>query len=355
MGVKSPLYCVIAVYLILYTSLFFGTLFAFISPFWFTAWIGLEVNAYAFIPIITLQNHPRATEAAVKYFFIQAFASTLLILATAHHSYIKGGWLITSIDNKVTLTLIILGLALKMGIAPFSYWLPEVIRGLNLKAILILATWQKIAPLSLLVWFANIITSQLLITLIIASSALAGWAGMNQTQLQKILTYSSTVHLGWVLVILNHHPSLSFLALVVYIFNSMTAFLVLKEPRSTKIFALTMIWSKNPILTTAIVLALFSLLGFPTTPNLINKTLIIQNLSEQQLTFPTIFFLTVVLFSLLFYTRWCYFAYTSLFPDSIDLKLIWRFKTKIAIKLLTIATITMFFSCHYPLSFEQHL
>lgn len=329
--------------LVFYMTLGSGTILTFLSSHWLLAWTGLEINAFAFIPIISQQNHPRASEAAAKYFLIQAGASAILVFASFYNASIDGEWEIIRINNSLAVTAIILSLALKIGVAPLHYWLPEVIQGLNLKTALILATWQKLAPLSLLVQFSGAITPQLLIILAITSSTLAGWAGINQTQLRKILAYSSTAHLGWVLIVMQYQPNLSLLALGVYILNSIAAFLVLKQSQSTKINTLTLLWSKSPILATALILALFSLAGLPPLTGFIPKWLILEELTKQQLILPAILIFFTALFSLYFYARWCYFTFITLFPHPLKSKLTWRRKTQAAKMVLTISTIVSIF------------
>jgi len=89
-----------------------------------------------------------------------------------------------------------LALALKVGLAPAHFWLPEVLQGLDLTTGLILSTWQKLAPFALIVQVAPSVNSYLMITLGLASTFIGGWGGLNQTQLRKILAYSSIAHLG---------------------------------------------------------------------------------------------------------------------------------------------------------------
>nr|YP_010133536.1 NADH dehydrogenase subunit 2 [Moenkhausia sanctaefilomenae]QWM92547.1 NADH dehydrogenase subunit 2 [Moenkhausia sanctaefilomenae] len=328
----------VAVKTVLYLTLVSGTTIAFLSSHWMLAWIGLEINAFAFIPLISQQNHPRATEAASKYFIIQASASGVLLFSSLLSAWLVGEWEISRM-NTIAATLMMLSLAMKMGVAPFHFWPPEVAQGMNLNTALILATWQKLATLALLMQITNAINPFLLTTLAIASSAFASWAGMNQTQLRKILAYSSTAHLGWILLIMKYQPNLSLMALMIYILNSMAAFLILKESPTTKMSAITLLWSKSPMLTIAMILALFSLAGLPPLTGFMPKWLILDGLTSQQLVIPAILILMTALISLLFYTRICYFTIITLFPNPIKSKLSWRRKTKI--NKIILATVTM--------------
>lgn len=84
---------------------------------------------------------------------------------------------------------------MKVGLAPTHFWLPEVLQGLDLTTGLILSTWQKVAPFALLLQIPHH-NPTLLVILGLLSTLIGGWGGLNQTQLRKILAYSSIAHLG---------------------------------------------------------------------------------------------------------------------------------------------------------------
>lgn len=62
-----------------------------------------------------------------------------------------------------------------------------------------------------------------------------GWGGLNQTQLRKILAYSSIAHLGWIILVLQFNPSLTILALTTYVIMTSSAFLTFKTSDSTNV------------------------------------------------------------------------------------------------------------------------
>lgn len=59
-----------------------GTTITFASSHWLLAWMGLEINTLAIIPLIAQHHHPRAVEAATKYFLTQATAAATLLFAS---------------------------------------------------------------------------------------------------------------------------------------------------------------------------------------------------------------------------------------------------------------------------------
>nr|YP_009115647.1 NADH dehydrogenase subunit 2 [Grundulus bogotensis]AJB98430.1 NADH dehydrogenase subunit 2 [Grundulus bogotensis] len=330
--------------LIFCLSLGLGTTLTFLSSHWLIAWAGLEISTLAILPLMAQHHHPRASEAATKYLLIQASATGLLLFATAFNAWMEASWNIVQIKDPIAISLIILALALKMGLAPFHFWLPEVMQGLDLTTGLILSTWQKLAPFVLLMQISHTAQPALLLTIGIASTALAGWAGLNQTQLRKILAYSSTTHLGWMVIVVQFAPHLAVLALGIYIFMTMAAFLTLKEVSSTKINEFTLSWSKSPVKMTMMTLVLLSLAGLPPLTGFLVKWYILEELTKQEMAVPATVIVMSALISLYFYVRLCYFAIISVFPNMTKTKMTWRRKNKqdkIVLATVTSAAITL--------------
>lgn len=70
------------VFTILLSTLGLGTTMTFASSHWLIAWIGLEINTLAIVPLMAYQHHPRAVEATTKYFLVQATAAAMLLFAS---------------------------------------------------------------------------------------------------------------------------------------------------------------------------------------------------------------------------------------------------------------------------------
>nr|YP_010577117.1 NADH dehydrogenase subunit 2 [Megabalanus coccopoma]YP_087057.1 NADH dehydrogenase subunit 2 [Megabalanus volcano]UZN92563.1 NADH dehydrogenase subunit 2 [Megabalanus coccopoma]BAD44759.1 NADH dehydrogenase subunit 2 [Megabalanus volcano] len=171
--------------------LFTGTLISVSSSSFFGMWMGLEMNLMAFIPmIVNTEFNKKSSEAAIKYFLIQAFASAMVIFA-AFYFYLYGGSFLSKSSN----IFITLALSLKLGMAPFHFWFPQVLEGLSWINTLVLLTWQKIAPL---VMMSLLFHDDVLLTLALISAVVGAISGINQTSMRKILAFSSISHLGWV-------------------------------------------------------------------------------------------------------------------------------------------------------------
>nr|AEP95572.1 NADH dehydrogenase subunit 2 [Hollandichthys multifasciatus]AEP95574.1 NADH dehydrogenase subunit 2 [Hollandichthys multifasciatus] len=320
------------------TALGTGTTIVFSSTHWLLAWAGVEVSTMAIIPLMAQHGHPRSTEAATKYFLIQACGAGMLMFGTCFNAWMNPDWDIARIENQIAIGIITLALMLKLGLAPFHLWPPEVMQGLDLKTGLIMTTWQKLAPFALLIQISHSINPIFLTILGILSTGLAGWAGMNQTQLRKILAYSSTTHLGWMIIVIQYAPNLALMTLIIYIFMTMAAFLTLKESSSTMISTLTQAWSKNPKTVAFLALILLSLAGLPPLTGFSPKWLILEELSKQEMgTLATLVAMSALI-SLYFYVRLCYYSVITLSPSTSGVKRSWQPKIKQDKIMLAIAT-----------------
>nr|YP_010501261.1 NADH dehydrogenase subunit 2 [Cottus pitensis]UXB59421.1 NADH dehydrogenase subunit 2 [Cottus pitensis]UXB59434.1 NADH dehydrogenase subunit 2 [Cottus pitensis] len=301
-----------------------GTTITFASSHWLLAWMGLEMNTLAIIPLMAQHHHPRAVEATTKYFLTQATGAAMLLFASITNAWLTGQWDIQQMSHPLPVTLITLALALKVGLAPLHSWLPEVLQGLDLTTGLILSTWQKLAPFTLLLQIqpAN---STLLVTLGLTSTLVGGWGGLNQTQLRKVLAYSSIAHLGWMILIVQFSPSLTLLALLTYLVMTFSTFLVFKLNNSTSINTLATSWAKTPALTSLTPLILLSLGGLPPLTGFMPKWLILQELTKQDLATTATLAALAALLSLYFYLRLSYAMTLTMSPNNTSGTTPWRF------------------------------
>nr|URT59989.1 NADH dehydrogenase subunit 2 [Xenocypris argentea]BAV70575.1 NADH dehydrogenase subunit 2 [Xenocypris argentea] len=323
---------------ILLSSLGLGTTLTFASSHWLLAWMGLEINTLAIIPLMAQHHHPRAVEATTKYFLTQATAAAMIMFASTTNAWITGEWDMNNMSNSLASTMIIIALALKIGLAPMHFWMPEVLQGLDLLTGLILSTWQKLAPFALIIQMAQAVDPMLLTALGIMSTLVGGWGGLNQTQLRKILAYSSIAHMGWMIIVLQYAPQLTLLALGTYIFMTSAAFLTLKTSSATKINTLAMVWSKSPILTTTTALVLLSLGGLPPLTGFMPKWLILQELAKQNLPITATIMALAALLSLYFYLRLCYAMTLTISPNMTNSTTPWRTQTTQSSLPLTLST-----------------
>nr|ATD83179.1 NADH dehydrogenase subunit 2 [Colaptes punctigula] len=304
--------------LITLTSLALGTTITTSSNHWAMAWTGLEINTIAIIPMISKSHHPRAIEATIKYFLVQATASAIILFSSMINAWSTGQWDITQLTNTTSCLLLTTAIAMKLGLTPFHFWFPEVLQGSSLITALLLSTVMKLPPIAILLLTSNSLNPHLLTLMAIMSTAVGGWMGLNQTQIRKILAFSSISHLGWMAIITIYAPKLTFLTFLLYTLLTFTIFLSLNTSNTTKLSTLMSAWTKTPMLNATLMLTLLSLAGLPPFTGFLPKWLIAQELTKQEMT-PTA--LTIALLSLLnlfFYLRLTYFSSITLPPNSVN-------------------------------------
>nr|YP_006665734.1 NADH dehydrogenase subunit 2 [Rhinolophus luctus]AEV44494.1 NADH dehydrogenase subunit 2 [Rhinolophus luctus] len=302
-----------------------GTLIVMTSSHWLLVWIGFEMNMLAIIPMMMKRSNPRSTEASTKYFLTQATASMLLMLAIIINLFHSGQWTVTSTLSPTASTIMTLALTMKLGLSPFHFWVPEVTQGIPLSSGLILLTWQKLAPLSILYQISHSINLNILLTMSMLSILVGGWGGLNQTQLRKILAYSSIAHMGWMTAIMAYNPTMALLNLVLYILMTTTTFTLFMANSSTTTLALSHSWNKTPVLTASILAIMLSLGGLPPLTGFLPKWMIIQELTKNDsIILPTMMAMTALL-NLYFYMRLTYTTSLTMFPSTNNMKIKWQF------------------------------
>nr|AFB19410.1 NADH dehydrogenase subunit 2 [Garrulax leucolophus] len=310
--------------LVFTSSLLLGTTITISSNHWVTAWAGLEINTLAILPLISKSHHPRAIEAATKYFLTQAAASTLVLFSSMTNAWYTGQWDITQLTHPTSCLILTSAIAMKLGLAPFHFWFPEVLQGSPLTTGLLLSTIMKFPPITLLYMTAPSLNQTLLAYMAILSTALGGWMGLNQTQIRKILAFSSISHLGWMAIIICYSPKLALLNFYLYALMTTTVFLTLNSTKALKLSTLMTAWTKTPALSATLFLILLSLAGLPPLTGFLPKWLIIQELTKQDMVAAAVMISILSLLSLFFYLRLAYCATITLPPHTTNHMKQWR-------------------------------
>ena len=289
----------------------FGTLFSISSSHWLGVWAGLEINLIGFLPILLYQKRTSERESAVKYFIVQALGSGLLIFGSLLSSSTSFTWDPSLPSSPLSVVILLAGLMVKIGLFPFHFWLPRVIAGLPWLSCLVLATWQKVAPLFLIrtvLDIADIYFISLLACVLGAGSRLiGGLGGINQTQLRAILAYSSIGHLGWIIFAACHSFSGMKVYFLIYIFISLTVFSAiwtLNTPNTKRLTRLTVF---HPVSLNAVMVILLSLAGLPPLVGFISKWIVLL-VSRSSSLFPLLGLLVLGSLISLFYYLSLYFS-----------------------------------------------
>nr|QYK92097.1 NADH dehydrogenase subunit 2 [Microtus maximowiczii] len=306
---------------IIYFTIMTGPVITMLSSNLFLMWVGLEMNLLALIPLMTNNPNPRSTEAATKYFLTQATASMILLFSILMNFKQLGLWTFQPETNSTIMTATFISLAIKLGLAPFHSWLPEVTQGVKLNVALILLTWQKIAPLSILFQLYTLMNPTLLILSATISVLIGAWNGLNQTQTRKILAYSSIAHMGWMISILPYNPLLTALNLLIYIATTIPMLSILHTHSFTSITSMSLMWNKMPMALPMISLILLSTGGLPPLTGFLPKWIIMAELMKNNSLPLATLMAMAALINLFFYTRLVFSTSLTTFPSNNNSKM----------------------------------
>nr|AGO58526.1 NADH dehydrogenase subunit 2 [Dicrurus forficatus forficatus] len=322
-------------------SLLLGTTITITSNHWIMAWTGLEINTLAILPLISKSHHPRAIEAATKYFLVQAAASTLVLFSSMTNAWHTGQWDITQLTHPTSCMILTTAISIKLGLVPFHFWFPEVLQGTSLTTGLLLSTVLKLPPITLLFMTSQALNPTLLTILAILSAAIGGWMGLNQTQIRKILAYSSISHLGWMTIILVYNPKLMLLNFYLYALMTSTVFLTLNSMKVLKLSTLMTSWTKMPSLSAISLLTLMSLAGLPPLTGFLPKWLIIQELTMQEMAPAAMIISLLSLLGLFFYLRLAYCATITLPPHTTNHMKQWHTNKPVSMLIAVLTTLSI--------------
>nr|AHY87339.1 NADH dehydrogenase subunit 2 [Zoothera monticola] len=322
-------------------SLLMGSTITLSSNHWVMAWTGLEINTLAILPLIAKSHHPRSIEAATKYFLVQAAASALILFSSMTNAWHTGQWDITQLTCPTSCLILTTAIAMKLGLAPFHFWFPEVLQGCSLTTGLLLSTALKFPPFALFFMTAQSLNPTPLTIMAILSAALGGWMGLNQTQTRKILAFSSISHLGWMTIILVYSPKLALLNFYLYVLMTTAVFLTLNSMKTLKLSTLMTTWTKTPALSATLMLTLLSLAGLPPLTGFLPKWLIIQELTKQSMAPAATIMALLSLLSLFFYLRLAYCATITLPPHTTNHMKQWHVNKPVSPLIAILATTSL--------------
>nr|URX52650.1 NADH dehydrogenase subunit 2 [Kalotermes hilli] len=286
-----------------------GILVSISSNSWLGAWMGLEINLLSFIPLMSMQGNIYTTEATLKYFIIQALASSVLLFLVVMESLNNQS---APFDDNIYTYMIMTPLLLKTGAAPLHWWFPSVMEGLSWMNCLIMMTIQKIAPMMLISYLMSVKPFPLMAILMSVGVGAAG--GMNQTSLRKILTYSSINHTGWMLAAMIGGDNLWLVYFTVYSMLTSAVTLITKEYNISFINQVMNINKKSTI-KIMLFTTLLSLGGLPPFVGFLPKWIVIQMLVMNNLKFVMAVMVTMSLITLYYYLRMCYSSFLMLHEE----------------------------------------
>nr|UXW93581.1 NADH dehydrogenase subunit 2 [Athalia sikkimensis] len=259
---------------ILYMMLFFSTILVMNSSSWFSAWMGLEINMMSFIPLMmNNKNYLKSSNSMMMYFIVQVISSSILIMMMLNLKIIK-----MSFNSNLTMSIMLMSLIMKMGAAPFHWWIPKIMNNLNWLNCLILMTWQKIAPMILMIQLPN---KSMIYMSAILSSFSGSMMAMNQTSFKIMLSFSSINHLGWMMMTMMLNFKMMYVYFLFYTSINMIICLNLNKFNINYLSQMFKINNNNKMIKLIINSSFLSLGGIPPflgfLPKLMVLTLMIKN------------------------------------------------------------------------------
>ncbi len=263
--------------------------------------IGLEISSIAtYVLAGYLRDDKRNNEAALKYFLLGSFATAFLLYGVALVYGISGTTKLDEIRQvlsapgsdafamvSVAAALMFVGLAFKVSGAPFQVWAPDVYQGAPAPVSAFMATGPKAAAFAIflrifMTAFQNISGGwePLIWISALLSMTIGNFAALTQTNLKRMLAYSSIAHAGYILVALAARSELGTAAamfyLAAYALMNIGAFAVVihisgKGERNLKIDDLAGLARRQPVTAAMMTIFLLSLIGVPLTGGFLGK------------------------------------------------------------------------------------
>nr|UPL65481.1 NADH dehydrogenase subunit 2 [Phaenacantha marcida] len=179
-----------------FIMLMVSTLIILSSKNWMSMWMGLEFNLLSFIGFISATKNKMKSQATMMYFLTQSMSSMILIFSLMINYFLMS----TTMMNPIFKSIMIIGLLIKVGAAPFHMWVPEIMFKLKWMEATILMTWQKLGPLFMISALCQ--NNWMMSMSIILSSMMGAIGGLNTTSLKKIMAYSSISNMSWMFMLI---------------------------------------------------------------------------------------------------------------------------------------------------------
>ncbi len=262
--------------------------------------VALELVTISFyIMVAFLRKSPRSLEAGIKYLVIGALASAFLLLGIAYYFGILGTTRFISLLNAesfaiLSLLFILTGIGFKVASVPFHVWVPDTYQGAPTPVTAFLSTASKVVGFIvlmrvLLLGFDSpsmvILWSTVLAFIAGVTMLYGNLAALPQTNLKRLLAYSSIGHSGFVILALSVATGFSLVAVLYYLFAYVIAsalcFLVIiivsNTAHSENLVEFSGLSRRSPGLAFAMTIGLVSLAGIPPLAGFFGKFLVLSS------------------------------------------------------------------------------
>ncbi len=296
-------------------------------------YLGLELLSLAMYAMVAFKRDDgRASEAAMKYFVLGAIASGMLLYGMSIIYGVSGSLHLDHIANYMSthpvmgniglllgLAFIIVGLGFKLGVVPFHMWVPDVYDGSPTAVTLFLGTAPKIAAFAMVIrllveGMGDMVQGwQQILSLLVALSLLAGnIIAIAQTNIKRMLAYSTISHMGFVLmgILAGSHTgyAASMFYIITYSIIAMGGFgIVLLLSRegyeADQLNDLKGLSSRHPWYAFMMMLFLFSMAGVPPTVGFYAKLSVITAVVDANIIWLAVFGVVMSVIGAYYYLR----------------------------------------------------
>lgn len=296
-----------------------------------TLYLGLELLSLSLYAMVAFQRDSlNATEAAMKYFILGALASGMLLYGMSMLYGASGSLDIAEIgayaalnsDNIVMIfgmTFVIVGLAFKLGAVPFHMWVPDVYHGAPTSVTLYIGTAPKIAAFAMVM---RILVEgmgglhgewqTLLIVLAVLSIAIGNVVAIAQTNIKRMLAYSTISHVGFILLGIlagsENGYSSSMFYVVVYALMGLGGFgMVILLSRTgfeaDKLEDFKGLNERSPWMAAMMMILMFSMAGVPPTVGFYAKLSVLQAAVDVELVWLAVYAVVFSVIGAFYYLR----------------------------------------------------
>ena len=292
-------------------------------------YVGLELQSLALYVLASFnRDNLSSSESGLKYFVLSALSSGLLLYGCSLIYGFSGSTNFFVISENLTqddyvltfgIVFIIVGLAFKISAVPFHMWAPDVYEGSPTSITIFFAILPKIAALTvfirfLYVPFLNLIDQwqMIIVFLSIASMLFGAIAAIGQSNLKRLVAYSSIGHMGYALAGLatgtNQGIQSSISYISIYLFMNLAFFCCLfmlrrDEKYFENIKDLSGLSKNHPLLSFCFLIVLFSLAGIPPLAGFFAKFYIFTAVIDQSMYFLAIVGLLATVIAAFYYLR----------------------------------------------------
>ena len=292
-------------------------------------YLGLELQSLSlYILAAFKRDEERSTEAGLKYFVLSALASGLLLYGCSLIYGFTSSTNFSIISDNLTqsnpgavfgIVFIIVGLAFKVSAVPFHMWTPDVYEGSPTSVTSFFALVPKIAAISVFIRFMyvpfiNLIDQwqAIIVFLSIASMILGAFAAIGQTNIKRLMAYSSIGHMGYALAGLatgtNAGIQSTIIYLTIYLVMNLGAFCCIFMLKRENVFYenindLSGLSKNHPLLALCFLVILFSLAGIPPLAGFFAKFYVFMAVIEVKMYTLAIIGLVTTVVSAFYYLR----------------------------------------------------